>query len=273
MGELILIRYGHADHLVNDLTGGWAFLFYDIKNRVEESSMVKHKVSTKWDRFKQKWLATCIGKCLRNIWSYAGWDDGFALVLLAIGGLGYAGGLIPSLPEWGEFYIDIRSELIGIGFSVLLIANAGEWILRKQEKKRLILQMGSPDNAFAREAVRQLRARGWLRDGSLIGVNLSYADLSGVDLWAANLNRVDLWAANLSGANLWVANLSGAYPIRANLSGAYMVSANLSGAYLIRANLFGANLFGANLSGAEYTKETIWPEGFDPIAAGAVLVE
>ena len=30
MGELILIRYGHADHLVNDLTGGWAFLCYDV---------------------------------------------------------------------------------------------------------------------------------------------------------------------------------------------------------------------------------------------------
>jgi len=116
--------------------------------------MVKRKVSIKWDKFKRKWLATRMGKCLRNIWSYAGWDDGFALVLLAIGGLGYAGGLIPGLPEWGEFYIDIRSELIGIGFSVLLIANAGEWILRKQEKKRLILQMGSLSNALAVDAAR-----------------------------------------------------------------------------------------------------------------------
>ena len=35
----------------------------------------------------------------------------------------------------------------------------------------------------------------------------------------------------------------------------------------------GANPKGANLSGAKYNADTKWPEGFDPAAAGAVLVK
>jgi uncharacterized protein YjbI with pentapeptide repeats len=49
--------------------------------------------------------------------------------------------------------------------------------------------------------------------------------------------------------------------------------ANLSGAVLWGANLSGADLTGANLSGAKYNADTTWPEGFDPVAAGAELVE
>jgi uncharacterized protein YjbI with pentapeptide repeats len=39
------------------------------------------------------------------------------------------------------------------------------------------------------------------------------------------------------------------------------------------ADLSEANLSDANLSKAYYSAETKWPEGFDPEAAGAVLVE
>jgi uncharacterized protein YjbI with pentapeptide repeats len=38
-------------------------------------------------------------------------------------------------------------------------------------------------------------------------------------------------------------------------------------------NLVEANLSGADLSGAKYNKETKWPAGFDPQAAGAMLEE
>mgnify|MGYP000536544582 CR=1 FL=1 len=40
-----------------------------------------------------------------------------------------------------------------------------------------------------------------------------------------------------------------------------------------RESLSGANLSGANLSIVRYNARTMWPEGFDPVAAGAVLVE
>jgi len=118
--------------------------------------MVKCNVITKWDEFKQKWLATRMGSRLQNVWSYVGWDDYFAFFILAVGGLGY-------LTEWGEFYMDIRSELIGIGLSVLLIANAGEAILSGQEKKQLILQMGSPDKAL----IQRRRGLYWLNSNQI----------------------------------------------------------------------------------------------------------
>ena len=38
-------------------------------------------------------------------------------------------------------------------------------------------------------------------------------------------------------------------------------------------DLRGANLYGADPTGAKYSANTKWPEGFDPVAAGAVLVE
>ncbi len=64
--------------------------------------------------------------------------------------------------------------------------------------------------------------------------------------------------ANLQGTNLSEANLGRAY---------------LNGANLYRADLRGANLYGADPTGATYTANTQWPEGFDPVAAGAVLVD
>ena len=49
--------------------------------------------------------------------------------------------------------------------------------------------------------------------------------------------------------------------------------ANLNEAYLLGANLSGTNLSYTNLHGARYNLNTTWPKGFDPVAAGAVLVD
>ena len=53
--------------------------------------------------------------------------------------------------------------------------------------------------------------------------------------------------------------------------GAKLEGADLSGADLEGANLGGAKLKGANLEGAEADHYTLWPEGFDPEAAGVVF--
>ena len=70
---------------------------------------------------------------------------------------------------------------------------------------------------------------------------------------------------NIGRRPLW---LSGAHLTGADLSDAYLVDA-----YLVDAHLRGVNLNGANLNGAKYSISTSWPSGFDPIAAGAILVE
>ena len=120
-----------------------------------------------------------------------------------------------------------------------------------------------------------------LRYANVRDANLWGADLRGADLWGANLGDADLWGANLCGANLWGANLwdanlRGANLGVANLWGANLRDANLWGANLRDADLGGANLRdanlgGANLWGAKANSPTVWPDGFDPKAAGVIL--
>ena len=108
------------------------------------------------------------------------------------------------IPVLSDFFLRIWPELIGIGLAVILIDRANKKIRESEEKKRLILQMGSSDNSFALEAVRQLRSRGWLLDGSLHEADLMNADLRGAILWCANLQEADLMEAILNGATLWL---------------------------------------------------------------------
>ena len=84
-------------------------------------------------------------------------------------------------------------------------------------------------------------------------IHLNYHDLSGADLRGFNLSEVNFCGANLRGANL---------------SGA-----NLYRADLIQADLTGANLTGTHLSGALFDENTKWPDGFDPMRAGAHMFQ
>ena len=171
----------------------------------------------KESRWKSRW---------KIVKSYIGWEDYIAGGLILLGALGYFQGPIPFIPHLTDFYIDIRSDLIGMGITVLIIDNVNDMNGRRAEKERLILQMGSPDHGFAIEAARQLGARRWLFDGSLS---------------------------------------------RAILNGAILNGAKLSGAILSGTDLRGAKLSSTFLSGAIYDQNTIWPQGFDPEKAGAIL--
>ena len=115
----------------------------------------------------------------------------------------------------------------------------------------------------------------------LNGADMRGADLRGANLSGTSLNRADLRSANLSGAHLYEANMRNASLHSANLTNADLRQADLSGG-LIGADLRGASLNradlrGANLSGALYDKDTVFsistPKGFDPEAAGMVLME
>ena len=56
----------------------------------------------------------------------------------------------------------------------------------------------------------------------------------------------------------------------ADLRDAYLRGADLRGAYLRGADLRDADLGGASLRDAVHSQLTLWPAGFDPVAAGAV---
>jgi len=159
---------------------------------------------------------------------------------------------------------NVSTELASIAITILFVDMLYQHRETEREKGRLILQMGSPDNAFAVEAVRALQSHGWLRDGSLKMANLRSANLQGADLGGANLQRTDLMHANLQEAKLGNANLQGAMLWKANLQGAHLYGANLQGAGLFGTNLQGAFLFQANLQRVRYNNATTWPEGFTP---------
>lgn len=192
-----------------------------------------------------KWTFKNISVLSKTLKTYYGWEDGIAVLLLIYGIYSFL--MHPTV----SFFVEFRAELLGAGIATLLIGNASQAAQIREEKKRLILQMGSPDHGFAIEAVRQIRQQGWLKDGSLKGANLYRANLSEAELEGANLSKAKLSEANLSEATLWGANLGGASLGHANLNRAWLWDANLSGAILSGANLNGADLRGANLSGAD----------------------
>ena len=133
-----------------------------------------------------------------------------------------------------------------------------------------------------------------LRYVYLYNTNLSYADLrqanlAGAVLYESDLRHADLRYAELTGVNFAVANLTGADFRYAQLSNAdlawsYLAGADLSNAWLFSAELAGTLGFNtATWTGAKYSlnavdnggnpiPDTIFPAGFDPIAAGMIPV-
>jgi uncharacterized protein YjbI with pentapeptide repeats len=154
---------------------------------------------------------------------------------------------------WANWWQGVSTEMVGAILTAILLGVVVSTIQQQQaeaeRKRELILQMGSPDNAFAVEAVRILTAEGWVYDGTLQDVELIFPNLAEADLSDANLTGAVLYSANLEGADLIATNLEGAELYRANLVGADLFRANLAGAMLWDANLAGADLREANLEG------------------------
>lgn len=195
-----------------------------------------------------------------------------------------------------RFYSNAGTDMFSIAVTVLIIdqlyATRQRQESQRELKERLIRDMGSQVRDVAVHAADELGYHGWLYDGSLkaaflIGANLQEArliraNLQKAILWNANLQKSFLFhayfqksllaGANLRDATLVLANLQKAALWDANLQGANLRDADLRGAYLQNANLQGTTLRGAKLEAVSYDTDTIWPEGFDPEAAGAVRV-
>lgn len=125
------------------------------------------------------------------------------------------------------FYTQLSSELAGIAITVLLIDYLHERREEHRLRQQLIHELGSRNNDIADKAVYELRARGWLMDGTLENVDLHNADLTGANLANANLCHANLLNVKLVDAELQNANLSEADLKDANLKGANLQNANL----------------------------------------------
>ena len=89
-------------------------------------------------------------------------------------------------------------------------------------------------------------------------------DLSGVNLSDESIIEVDLTGVNLSGANLSLTHFWDVV-----LKDADLTEANLRNATFSCVDLREANLTRAHLHDASFDEKTQWPQGFDPIKAGA----
>lgn len=168
---------------------------------------------------------------LRRLWNnlkqMSWFVVGLGAVFLVVGALGWIRGWLNE---------NLGAELVGIGVTVIIIDTANRLSIVQQDKKRLIRQMRSNDNGLARQAVRDLRAAGWLHDGSL--------------------RKAELGGANLQGAFVVGADLQGTSLPGINLQKAIMRGVSLQGA-----DLRWADLRLANLQAADFDENTILPDG------------
>ena len=211
------------------------------------------------------------------------------------------------LSDEHSFLGGLRGEITGMAFTVIVIDRLNTRRIEEQRKQEIFEQIESPVRDVAVESIRLIQKYGWLEEVvkldklqfvHLEGANLKYANLANANLREAHLEGAKLKGVNLKDANLFGANLAGASLTDANLQNTNLEKADLFGVDLSFSNLQYANLQGANLSvvnfqetillgtnlhtpwwndtilkGAKYSNSTIFPDGFNPEAAGAIKVE
>jgi uncharacterized protein YjbI with pentapeptide repeats len=213
-----------------------------------------------------------------------------AYVLLALALLTGVGGYIQQHPGSfdlsafvADFYANISAEFASIAITVLIIdglnrrrdARSAE----ETQRSQLLRQLGSNINDVARRAAEELRAQGWLTDGTLQSADLRVAHLEDAKLWDADLQGANLQWAKLKRANLNGSGLSGAVLTQANLQAARLRGADLRGASLLEAKLYRvdfhdamldeADLRGAHLEGASLINASLRGARMD----GAIMDE
>lgn len=111
----------------------------------------------------------------------------------------------------------------------------------------------------------------------LSGSDLSAADLSGSSLTSASLREAIAPEAKFSFAKMALTDCSSADFTNADFTNADLRLARLDGAILRKAKLQNADLSTANIENtvfddAEFNRHTLFPDGFDPVAARLVRV-
>lgn len=159
-------------------------------------------------------------------------------------------------PDWPglalNFGTGMGGSLVTFILIDLLIGSREKREADERERARLIGRMHSRDNGLTLVAIEEMRAHGWLIDGTLRGANLVHANLQAGYLRYAVLPEVNLHRANLQKTRLGKTDLSGANLTDANLEGADLDEAGLQGARVSLAQLAQANrLRSATMPGGE----------------------
>lgn len=191
----------------------------------------------------------------RTPWQSLSWQQQTRVLLFWLVVIALVMGITSSIEngrfQWRSLGGNLATELMGGVLTFFVF----QYVLDKRDedalKSRLIREMGSRDNATTMRAVEELRAHGWLFDGSLQKAGLFRANLQGAELWQANLQQAYLRDANLQGVGLQRANLQQADLRDANLQRARLEGINLQQAKLGKTNLQQADLSETNLQQAD----------------------
>ncbi len=177
--------------------------------------------------------------------------DRLALGFLIVGLALFVAGLIADTRTMGNLLQTLVDEWTpGFVIDGLLLLTVNR-IIRDNERRSVLAQVGSLSNDFALDAVRRVRQEGWLTDGSLSGVRLRKAALHHADLSGACLSQSDLRYSDLRGVSLTHADLRGTDLTGCNLQDADLRWADLRGARVRWCNLMGAQLEHARLDEAD----------------------
>jgi nitric oxide dioxygenase len=205
--------------------------------------------------------------------------DAFAAVLLAIGTALFLWGMYLEPPGSINELISSHFGDWSPGFVIdgllLLVINR---VIRSNERKRVISQVGSLSNEFALDAVRRCREESWLVNGIMERQRFAKARLSTADLSGANLAGTDFSFADLSMADLTHSDLQEAVLTGANLAGSDLRWADLRGANLQWSDLRNTQQYGAILGNVNATFAAVDPEqatnpAFRDAVAGGLLSE
>lgn len=165
--------------------------------------------------------------------------------------------------------------------SAAQIANAERKLVEAVRRQKSLLEAPVTPPVTA----ASLRA-GLVEERQLNGLSMKGADLSGAQFQFKELRAADFTEAKLKGCffvgcDLRAATLEGADLTKTtfhnvDLRGATLSGAQLTGTQFRQSRLEGADLCAQSLEtanfGATFDESTRWPDGFDPVKAGAVFV-
>jgi len=161
----------------------------------------------------------------------------------------------------GAVLFDVMLDYADLSQAILRNAQLGKGMWREVDLSGANLEGARGSPQLFESNLNQLWAPfAELRHAAFIGGTARGAVFASSNLEAAVFDG----GFDLSGTDFTNANLSAAYLDHTDLTDAVMRKANLR-----RASLNYAKLEGADLSEAIYDHATVWPDGFDPVAAGA----
>lgn len=113
-----------------------------------------------------------------------------------------------------------------------------------------------------------LKARGTI----FTKVNMKSSNLSRSELFGAKIKDSTFTETNFSGVLFGRAEITNSTFSSVNLTGADLTGASILNSEIFNVDLTNANLSGVKLQGSQFSCDTIWPDGYDPIAAGATPI-